>query len=76
MCITIPGRILSISEDNVAIIDVFGTKREAYLDLIDEPVKVGDYVICHVGYAIERLDEKIALEKLAFLKEVIENEIY
>ncbi|HOJ52617.1 MAG TPA: HypC/HybG/HupF family hydrogenase formation chaperone [Syntrophales bacterium] len=76
MCIAIPGRILSISEDNVAIIDVFGTKREAYLDLIDEPVKVGDYVICHVGYAIERLDEKIALEKLAFLKEVIENEIY
>ncbi|MCX7983066.1 MAG: HypC/HybG/HupF family hydrogenase formation chaperone [Syntrophales bacterium] len=76
MCIAIPGRVLSISDENTALVDVFGTKREVYLDLLDDPVQVGDYVISHAGYAIEKLDEKIALEKIAFLKDIIENEMY
>jgi hydrogenase expression/formation protein HypC len=37
---------------------------------------VGDYVICHAGYAIQRIDEEVALEKLSFLRELIDNEIY
>lgn len=76
MCIAIPGRVLSVNEDNIAVVEVFGARREVYLDLLDEPVNVGDYVIAHAGYAIERLDEAVALEKLAFLKEIIESEIY
>ncbi|HOK06255.1 MAG TPA: HypC/HybG/HupF family hydrogenase formation chaperone [Syntrophales bacterium] len=76
MCIAFPGKILTIGEDNVAVIDISGTRREVSLDIIDEPVAVGDYVICHAGFAIQRLDEEVALEKLSFLKELIENEIY
>lgn len=76
MCIAIPGRVISISEDNMALIEVFGSKREVSLDLLDEPVNVGDYLVCHAGYAIQRLDEDVALEKLAFLREIIENEVY
>ncbi|MCX7817027.1 MAG: HypC/HybG/HupF family hydrogenase formation chaperone [Syntrophales bacterium] len=76
MCIAIPGRVISINEENMAVIEVFGSKREVSLDLLDEPVKVGDYLICHAGYAIQRLDEDVAMEKLAFLKEIIENEVY
>lgn len=77
MCIAIPGLVISMNnEENVAIIEVFGSKREVSLDILDEPVKVGDYLVCHAGYAIQRLDENVALEKLAFLREVIENEIY
>jgi len=76
MCIAFPGKILNIGEDNVAVIDISGTRREVSLDIIDEPVAVGDYVICHAGFAIQRLDEEVALEKLSFLKELIENEIY
>jgi len=76
MCIAFPGKILTIDEDNFAIIDINGTQREACLDLVDEDVTVGDYVICHAGYAIHRIDEKLALEDLAFLKELIDHEIY
>lgn len=76
MCIAFPGRILSIDQDNFAVIDISGTRREVSLDIVDEPVAVGDYVICHAGYAIQRIDEEVAQEKLAFLKELIDNEIY
>ncbi len=76
MCIAFPGKVLSIDQDNFAIIDISGTRREVSLDIVDEPVAVGDYVICHAGYAIQRIDEEVAQEKLAFLKELIDNEIY
>jgi hydrogenase expression/formation protein HypC len=76
MCIAFPGRILTIDQDNFAVIDISGTRREVSLDIVDEPVAVGDYVICHAGYAIQRIDEEVAQEKLAFLKELIDNEIY
>ena len=76
MCIAFPGKILTIDQDNFAVIDISGTRREVSLDIVDEPVAVGDYVICHAGYAIQRIDEEVAQEKLAFLKELIDNEIY
>jgi hydrogenase expression/formation protein HypC len=76
VCIAFPGKILTIDRDNFAIIDISGTRREVSLDIVDEPVTVGDYVICHAGYAIQRIDEEAAQEKLAFLKELIDNEIY
>lgn len=76
MCIGFPGRIISIDDDNFAVIDISGTRREVCLDLVDEPVTVGDYVISHAGYAIHRIDEDLAREKLDFLKELLTNEIY
>jgi len=76
MCIAFPGKILTIDKDNLALIDISGTKREVCLDIVDEPVAVGDYVICHAGYAIHRIDEELAKENLALLKELIDNEIY
>jgi hydrogenase expression/formation protein HypC len=76
MCIAFPGKILSIDPDNFAVIDISGTRREVCLDIVDEAVKVGDYVICHAGFAIHRLDEVSAAEKLSLLKELIDHEIY
>ncbi len=76
MCIGFPGKIVSIDKDNYAIIDISGTRREVCLDLVDEDVTIGDYVISHAGYAIHRVDEALAQEKLDFLKELISNEIY
>jgi len=76
MCIAFPGKVIRIEEDNIALIEIRGTTREVSLDIIDEPVTVGDYVICHAGFAIQRLDEEVAQEKLSFLNELIEHEIY
>jgi hydrogenase expression/formation protein HypC len=76
MCIGFPGIITSIDKDNYAIIDISGTKREVCLDIVDEEVSVGDYVITHAGFAIHKIDVELAQEKLAMLKELIDNEIY
>ncbi|MEI6124953.1 MAG: HypC/HybG/HupF family hydrogenase formation chaperone [Pseudomonadota bacterium] len=75
MCIGFPGKIISIDEHNTAVIDIGGTRREASLDIVDENVAIGDYVICHAGFAIHKVDEQLAQEKLELLKEILENEI-
>lgn len=76
MCIAFPGKIISIDENNYAIVDISGTRREVCLDIIDEKTRPGDYVISHAGYAIHKIDPEIAREKLNFLQELIDNEIY
>lgn len=76
MCIAFPGKIISIDENNYAIVDISGTRREVCLDIIDEEAEPGDYVISHAGYAIHKIDPDIAREKLAFLQELIDNEIH
>jgi hydrogenase expression/formation protein HypC len=72
MCIGFPGKIMKIDENNYAIIDIGGTKREVCLDIIDEEVGLGDYVLCHAGFAIHKVDEVVAKDKLALLKELLE----
>lgn len=76
MCIGFPGKIISIDQDNYAIIDISGTRREVCLDIVDEEARVGDYVISHAGYAIHKIDPGQAREKLKFLQEIIDHEIY
>jgi hydrogenase expression/formation protein HypC len=67
MCLAIPSKIVKI-EDNVATIDVDGVQREASLLLVENP-EVGDYVIVHAGFAINKINEEDALESLKLLRE-------
>jgi hydrogenase expression/formation protein HypC len=67
MCLAIPSKIVKI-ENNVATIDVDGVRREASLLLVENP-EVGDYVIVHAGFAINKINEEDALESLKLLKE-------
>ncbi len=68
MCLAIPSKIVDI-QSNVATIDVEGVKRQASLMLVED-ARVGDYVIVHAGFAIQKLDESSALESLKLLREV------
>ena len=56
MCLGVPGRIVEI-HDLVAVVDFWGMRREVRLELVDQPVAVGDYILNHVGYAIRRIPE-------------------
>ena len=67
MCLAIPSKITRI-ENNMATIDVDGVQREVSLLLLED-AGVGDYVIVHAGFAIQKIDEAAALETLQFLKE-------
>ncbi|MGD8258108.1 MAG: HypC/HybG/HupF family hydrogenase formation chaperone [Desulfobacterales bacterium] len=67
MCLAIPSKITRI-DNNMATIDVDGVQREASLLLLED-AQVGEYVIVHAGFAIQKIDEAAALETLQFLKE-------
>jgi hydrogenase expression/formation protein HypC len=68
MCLAIPSRIVEINND-MGIIDVDGVRREASLLLLENP-GVGDYVIVHAGFAIQKIDEAEAQESLKVLREI------
>ena len=59
MCLGIPGHIVELREDipHLAIADVFGVHRPINVGLIEEGVEVGDWVLIHVGFALNKLDE-------------------
>ena len=56
MCLGVPGRVVEVN-GLVAIVDFWGIRREVRLELVDEPVQPGDYILNHVGYAIRRIPE-------------------
>lgn len=56
MCLGVPGRIVEVN-GLVATVDFWGVRREVRLELVDQPVQPGDYILNHVGYAIRRIPE-------------------
>ena len=70
MCLAIPSKIIEI-RGNAATIDVDGVKREVSLLLLED-AGVGDYVIVHAGFAINKIDEAAAMETLKILREAAE----
>lgn len=63
MCFRIPGRIDEIGEDGLAHVDVDGSLRQVSLSMIEEDgPRVGDWVVVHMGVAVELIDEERATE--------------
>jgi hydrogenase expression/formation protein HypC len=70
MCLGIPAKIIKI-EGSFGDAEIGGLIKRVSLDLVED-VKVGDYVILHAGFAIQKLDEKEAEHTLSLLKEIYE----
>ncbi len=73
MCLAIPARVAEILENEQAIVDLGGVRKEISLALVDD-IALGDYVIVHVGYAINRLDPEEAEKTLALFAELAESQ--
>jgi len=71
MCLAVPLRVIQI-ENQVATVDLYGAKQEVSLLILPEEVKIGDYVLVHAGFAIQKLDEEAAMETLSLLREMAE----
>ena len=69
MCLALPCRIVELRPDERALIDVAGVGKEVSLALVED-VAVGDYVIVHVGYALNKLDPEEAARTLALFAEI------
>jgi hydrogenase expression/formation protein HypC len=68
MCVAVPAEVLEIKEGNVGVVDYGDLKQEVRLDLVD--VKIGEFVLVHVGFAIQRLSREEGLETRELFKQV------
>ena len=68
MCIAIPAEVVEIRGDNIGLVDYGDLQQEVRLDLVD--VTVGDFVLVHVGFAIQRLSREEGLETRELFRQV------
>ena len=73
MCLSIPSKVTKIDKEaNMATVDTMGVSRDASLDLMEEDdVKIGDYVLLHIGFIMNKIDEEDAMASLDTYKEII-----
>ena len=72
MCLAIPSKIIEI--DNFrAMVDVYGARREINLMLMPEEVGIGDFVLVHAGFAIQKVEHELAREALTVISGLIED---
>ena len=64
MCLGVPGKVIEV-HDSVALVDFWGVRKEVRLDIVDEAVGPGDYILNHVGFAIRRIPPESIEETLA-----------
>ena len=70
MCLAIPSKVIEIKDESTVIVDTMGSKRLVSTMLLEEPAVIGDYLLIHVGYAMQRIDEKEAEESLNLFREI------
>ncbi len=69
MCLAIPVKVEQLLADDVAVVNIGGVKKEISIALIED-LAIGDYVIMHVGYALNKIDPEEAAKTLALFEEM------
>lgn len=71
MCLGVPMQVIEVKDDMV-LAEIDGVQREASLLMLGEPIKAGDFVIVHAGFAISRIDPAEAEETLRLMRELFD----
>jgi len=74
MCLSIPSKVVKISDDKtMCTVDTMGVQRDANLMMMeDDDVNIGDYVLLHIGFVMNKIDETEALASIDTYKEILE----
>jgi hydrogenase expression/formation protein HypC len=70
MCLGVPGKVIEVS-GWTAVVDFWGVRKEVLLNIVDEPVVPGDYILNHVGFAIRRIPPESVAETLALYETLL-----
>ncbi len=73
MCLSVPARVLAVHDRHWATVDVGGTSKRVSIDLVED-VRSGDYVLLHVGFALQKVDEAEAKSTLDLFEEMLKAE--
>ncbi len=69
MCLAVPGQVVELNDEGTAVVDFGGVRKVVSVELV-EGVAVADYVLVHVGYALERIDPDEAERTLELIAEM------
>ncbi len=74
MCLSIPSKVIRVSEDKtMCTVDTMGVQRDANLMMMEEgDVKIGDYILLHIGFVMNKIDETEALASIETYKEILD----
>ena len=70
MCLGVPGKVVAV-DGLIATVDFWGVRKQVRLEVVDEPVQPGDYILNHVGYAIRRIPDAEIDATLALYEELL-----
>lgn len=70
MCLGVPGKIIEV-DGLLATVDFWGVRKQVRLEVVDEPVQPGDYILNHVGFAIRRIPPGEVASTLALYEELL-----
>ncbi|PAF43706.1 HypC/HybG/HupF family hydrogenase formation chaperone [Helicobacter sp. 11S03491-1] len=74
MCLAIPSKVISIDKATHSVtLETMGVRRQASLDLMEEEVHIGEYVLLHIGYVMSKIDEASALESIKLYEKMIQS---
>jgi len=74
MCLSIPSKVVKISEDKtMCTVDTMGVQRDANLMMMGEDdIQIGDYVLLHIGFVMNKIDDEEALASIETYREILE----
>ena len=79
MCLGVPGEVIALLDDDVATVSVAGVERPVSVSLLtDEGIRVGDWVLIHVGFALSKIDEaeaRLTLDQIEKLGQIFHDEL-
>lgn len=74
MCLSVPSQIVALHDDEFAVtVESLGVRRKVSRHLYMEPLEVGDYVLIHIGFVMNKIDKDDAEQSLALYQEIVES---
>ncbi|GGY91387.1 MULTISPECIES: HypC/HybG/HupF family hydrogenase formation chaperone [Shewanella] len=73
MCLSIPSQVVELHPETQSVtVDTLGVKRTVSCHLLEEPLAIGDYVLIHIGFVMNKIDAASAMESLTLYKEIVD----
>ncbi|WP_418358796.1 HypC/HybG/HupF family hydrogenase formation chaperone [Shewanella basaltis] len=71
MCLSVPSKVVEIHDDMSVTVDTLGVRRRVSCHLMAESLSVGDFVLIHIGFVMNKIDEKDAQQSLELYQEIV-----
>ncbi|MFT6977606.1 MAG: hydrogenase expression/formation protein HypC [Shewanella psychromarinicola] len=71
MCLSVPSKVVEIHDDATVTVDTLGVKRRVSCHLISDPLELGDFVLIHIGFVMNKIDHNDAQESLDLYRQII-----